>query len=102
MRKLTVFTWTAAVLLMMVGVARAAMLHNTDNVSYEVVLTEPGYRQAYRSPFYILEHAQVEICFYGCEMAMRSTQQVVTVNADDTVIISYGVMRVERSWRNRP
>jgi hypothetical protein len=35
-------------------------------------------------------------------MIMRSTGQAVRVGPDDAVTISWGVMRVERSWRNTP
>ena len=80
----------------------AASLQNTDNQTYDLILTEPGYRQIYRTPYQILSHSQVEICFYGCEITLRSTGQAVRVDADDTIIISWGVMRVERSWRNAP
>jgi hypothetical protein len=84
------------------GSVRAASLQNTDNQAYDLILVEPGYRQVYRSPYQILEHSQVEFCFYGCEINLLSTGQGVTVGADDKVIISYGVMRVERNWRNTP
>jgi hypothetical protein len=82
--------------------ASAASLQNTDNQTYDLIITEPGYRQDYRAPYQILSHAMVDICFYGCEMVMRSSGQVVRVGPDDAVSISWGVMRVERSFRNTP
>jgi hypothetical protein len=84
------------------GPAWAATLENTDNQSYDLILIEPGYRQDFRQPYQILSHARVELCFYGCDMIMRSTGQTVRVGPDDAVTISWGVMRVERSWRNTP
>ena len=84
------------------GPARAATLENTDNQTYDLILIEPGYRQDFRQPYQILSHARVELCFNGCDMIMRSTGQAVRVGPDDAVTISWGVMRVERSWRNTP
>lgn len=82
--------------------AWAASLENTDNQTYDLVITEPGYRQDFRHPYQILSHSKVEICIYGCELLLRSTGQVVRVGPDDALTISWGVVRVERSWRNTP
>jgi hypothetical protein len=105
MKKLFTLSVAAAALLAAAAVsgqAWAASLQNTDNQSYDLILIEPGYRQDYRAPYQILSHARIELCFYGCEMIMRSTGQSVRIGPDEAVTISWGVMRVERSWRNTP
>jgi hypothetical protein len=84
------------------GSAWAASVHNTDNQGYELIIVEPGYRQDVRRPFQILEHSRTEICFYGCDLYLRSTGQGVRIGPDDAVTISWGVMRVERAYRNTP
>jgi hypothetical protein len=84
------------------GSAWAASVQNTDNQGYELIIVEPGYRQDVRRPFQILEHSRTEICRYGCDLYLRSTEQGVSIGPDDTVTISWGVMRVERSYRNTP
>jgi hypothetical protein len=85
------------------GSAWAASVQNTDNQGYELIIVEPGYRQdVVRRPFQILEHSRTEICHYGCDLYLRSTGQGVSIGPDDTVTISWGVMRVERSYRNTP
>lgn len=105
MKKLFTLSVAAAALLAAAAVSGqtwAASLQNTDNQSYDLILIEPGYRQDFRQPYQILSHARVELCFNGCDMIMRSTGQAVRVGPDDAVTISWGVMRVERSWRNTP
>jgi hypothetical protein len=72
--------------------AFAATLQNTDSQAYELQIQESG--QSYSSPYMIVENAQVEICFYGCELTMLSTGQAVTVNPKDSVVIDSGVMSV--------
>jgi hypothetical protein len=84
------------------GSAWAASVQNTDNQGYELITVEPGYRQDIRRPIQILEHSRTEICFYGCDLYLRSTGQGVRIGPDDAVTISWGVMRVERSYRNAP
>ena len=84
------------------GSAWAAAVQNTDNQGYELIIVEPGYRQDVRRPFQILEHSRTEICFYGCDLYLSSTGQGVRIGPDDTVTISWGVMRVEKSYRNTP
>jgi hypothetical protein len=84
------------------GSAWAASVQNTDNQGYELIIVEPGYRQDVRRPIQILEHSRTEICLYGCDLYFRSTGQGVSIGPDDTVTISWGVMRVERSYRNTP
>jgi len=70
----------------------AATLQNTDSQSYELQIQESG--RPYDSHYRIIEHAKVEICFYGCQMVLLSTGQTATVNPDDSVLISRGVMYV--------
>jgi hypothetical protein len=70
----------------------AATLQNTDSQSYELQIQESG--QGYGSHYRIIEHAMVEICFYGCQILLLNTGQAVTVNPTDSVLINYGVMYV--------
>jgi hypothetical protein len=70
----------------------AATLQNTDSQAYELQIQESG--RPYGSQYRIIENAQVEICFYGCEMTMLSTGQTVRVNPKDSVVIDNGVMSV--------
>jgi hypothetical protein len=57
--------------------AFAATLQNRDSQAYQVI-----------------ENAQVDICFNGCEMTLLSTGQTVRVNPNDAVVIDNGVMNV--------
>ena len=79
-----------------------ASVQNTDNQGYELISVEPGYRQDFRRPYQVLAHSKTEICIYGCDLYLLSTGQGVRIGPDDTVTISWGVMRVERSFRNTP
>jgi len=92
----------AALVLSLPALAWSASLHNTDNQAYDVITVEPGYRQDVRMPYQVLEHSTTEICFYGCDLYLRVSGQGVRIGPDDTVTISWGVMRVERSFRNTP
>ena len=85
-------TFLALATLLVLGVAWAASLQNTDSQAYELVITEPG--RGYGSPYRIIEHSQVEMCFLGCEMTLLSTGQTVSVGPQDTVVIDNGVMSV--------
>jgi hypothetical protein len=79
--------------LLIPGVAGlAAILQNTDSQSYELQIQESG--RPYDSHYRIIDHAKVEICFYGCRIVLLSTGQTVTVNPMDSVLINYGVMYV--------
>ena len=82
--------------------AWSASVDNTDNQGYELIAVEPGYRQDFRRPYQVLSHSKTEICIYGCDLYLRPSGQVVRIGPDDTVTISWGVMRVERSFRNTP
>jgi len=70
----------------------AATLQNTDSQAYELQIQDAG--RSYASHYRIVENAQVEICFYGCEITMLRTGQTVTVNPKDSVVIDSGVMSV--------
>ena len=70
----------------------AATLQNTDSQAYELQIQESG--RPYGSQYRIIENAQVEICFNGCEMTLLSTGQTVRVNPKDSVVIDNGVMKV--------
>jgi hypothetical protein len=70
----------------------AATLQNTDSQEYELQIQESG--RSYDSHYRVIEHAKVEICFYGCKITLLSTGQTVTVNPVDSVFISRGVMTV--------
>jgi hypothetical protein len=70
----------------------AATLQNTDSQAYELQIRQSGATDSSR--YRIVENAQVEICFYGCEMTLLSTGQTVQVSPRDTVVIDSGVMNV--------
>ena len=69
-----------------------ASLQNTDSQSYELQILEAG--RPYGSNYTVIENAQVEICFYGCQMTLLRTGQRVNVNPKDKVVIDNGVMSV--------
>jgi len=77
----------------------AATLQNTDSQEYELQLQETG--RPYGSQYRILGHSKVDICFYGCRMTLLSTGQTVTVSPNDSVVINYRVMNVNRSANER-
>jgi hypothetical protein len=84
----------------------AATLQNTDSQEYEIQIKEEGrayssYYGPYGDEYRILEHCKTDICHYGCEMTLLDTGQNVWVNPRDEVIISYGVMKVNRAVNNR-
>lgn len=70
----------------------AATLQNTDSQEYELKIQESG--RPYGSQYRILEHSKVDICFYGCEISLLRTGQTVSVNPNDSVVISNRVMYV--------
>lgn len=70
----------------------AATLKNTDSQAYDLQIQESG--RPYSSQYQVIENAQVDICFNGCEMTLLSTGQTVRVNPKDTVAIDNGVMNV--------
>jgi hypothetical protein len=72
--------------------AFAATLQNTDPQAYELQIQESG--QPYSRHYRIIENAQVEICFNGCEMTLMNTGQTVRVNPKDSVVIDSGAMNV--------
>ena len=89
--KKSFFFLILALLAPCVGVL-AATLQNTDSQSYILQIQESG--QGYGSQYRMIEHAMVEICFFGCEMTLLITGQAVTVNPMDSVLIDDGVMYV--------
>ena len=70
----------------------AATLQNTDSQAYNLQIQEFG--RPYSSQYQVIENAQVDICFNGCEMTLLSTGQTVRVNPKDSVVIDNGVMNV--------
>jgi hypothetical protein len=70
----------------------AATLQNTDSQPYDLQIQESG--QPYSGQYQVIENAQVDICFNGCEMTLLSTGQTVRVNPTDSVVIDNGVMNV--------
>ena len=84
----------------------AATLQNTDSQEYELQIKEEGRAYSrYYGPsgdeYRILEHCKTDICHYGCEMTLLDTGQKVWVNPRDEVVISYGVMKVNRAVNDR-
>jgi len=72
--------------------AFAATLQNRDSQAYNLQIQESG--RPYSSQYQVIENAQVDICFNGCEMTLLSTGQTVRVNPKDSVVIDNGVMNV--------
>jgi len=70
----------------------AATLQNTDSQAYDLQIQESG--RPYSSRYQVIENAQVDICFNGCEMTLLSTGQTVRVNPNDSVVIDNGVLNV--------
>jgi hypothetical protein len=84
----------------------SATLQNTDSREYELQIREEGQPYGrYYGPsgdeFRILEHCKTDICHYGCEMTLLDTGQRVWANPRDEVVISYGVMKVNRAVNDR-
>lgn len=74
------------------GTARAASLQNTDNQAYELMIAEPN--RPYASSYRVIEHAQVDFCFLGCQVTILATGQTVSVGPQDTLVIDDGVMTI--------
>jgi hypothetical protein len=101
----------SAIFLMMLTFASpsavfAATLQNTDSQEYQMQIKEEGraysrYYGPYGDEYRILEHCKTDICHYGCEMTLLDTGQKVWVNPRDEVVISYGVMKVNRAVNDR-
>jgi hypothetical protein len=72
--------------------AFAATLQNRDSQPYDLQIQESG--RPYSSQYQVIQNAQVDICFNGCEMTLLSTGQTVSVNPKDSVVIDNGVMNV--------
>jgi len=77
----------------------AATLQNTDSQEYELLTQEPGW--PYANPYRIIAYAKVTICYQGCEMTFLSTGLTVKVSPNDSVVINYRVMNVDRSVSER-
>jgi len=74
------------------GATLAASLQNTDSQAYELMIAEPN--RPYASSYRVIENAQVEFCFLGCQVTILTTGQTVSVGPQDTVVIDDGVMTV--------
>ena len=56
------------------------------------MIAEPN--RPYASSYRVIENAQVEFCFLGCQVTLLTTGQTVSVGPQDTVVIDDGVMTV--------
>lgn len=72
--------------------AFSATLQNTDSQPYDLQIQESG--RPFSSQYQVIQNAQVDICFNGCELTLLSTGQTVRVNPKDAVVIDNGVMNV--------
>ena len=84
----------------------AATLQNTDSQEYEMQIKEDDraysrYYGPYGDEYRLLEHCKTDICHYGCEITMLDTGQKIWVNPNDSNVISYGVMKVNRAVNDR-
>ncbi len=80
-----------ALLLVSAAAVSAATLTNTDGQSYVVEAMVDG--QRYRVT--LLDGATISLCDYGCAIRLVATGQTLAVEPNDSVVISYGVLRVK-------
>jgi hypothetical protein len=80
------------ILLVPCAAGLAVTLQNTDSQPYELQIQESGL--PYGSQYRVIENAQVEICFNGCELTLLSTGQTVRIDPKDSIVIDNGVMNV--------
>ena len=66
-------------------------LENKDGQSYVVDVIDAG--QMYRVT--LLDGATISLCDYGCAIRLVATGQTLAVEPNDSVVISYGVLRVK-------
>ena len=78
-------------LLVSAAAVSAATLTNTDGQSYVVEAMVDG--QRYRVT--LLDGATISLCDYGCAIRLVATGQTLAVEPNDSVVISYGVLRVK-------
>jgi hypothetical protein len=78
-------------LLVPVVTASGATLENRDGESYVVEVMVDG--QRYRVT--LLSGAMTFLCDYGCALRLVATGQTLAVEPNDSVVISYGVLRVK-------
>ena len=78
--------------LVSVVAASGATLENTDLESYRVQVMVDGQRYGVT----LLNGATISlICDYGCAVRLVATGQSLAVEPNDSVAISYGVLRVK-------
>jgi uncharacterized membrane-anchored protein len=80
-----------ALLLVSAAAVSAATLTNTDGQSYVVEAMVDG--QRYRVT--LLDGATISLCDYACAIRLVATGQTLAVEPNDSVVISYGVLRVK-------
>jgi len=78
-------------LLVSAAAVSAATLTNTDGQSYVVEAMVDG--QRYRVT--LLNGATISLCEYGGAVRLVATGQTLAVEPNDSVVISYGVLRVK-------
>jgi hypothetical protein len=78
-------------LLVSAAAVSAATLTNTDGQSYVVEAMVDG--QRYRVT--LLNGATISLCDYGCAIRLVATGETLAVEPNDSVVISYGVLRVK-------
>ena len=79
-------------LLVFVVAASGATLQNTDGQSYRVQVMVDGQRYGVT----LLNGATISLmCDYGCAVRLVETGQTLAVEPNDSVVISYGVLRVK-------
>ena len=69
-----------------------ATLENTDGQSYRVQVMVDGQRYGVT----LLNGATISLlCDYGCAVRLVETGQTLAIEPNDSVVISYGVLRVK-------
>ena len=74
--------------------AVGATLENTDSRECEFLIVEVG--RSCGSQCRILEHSKVDMCFYGCQLAMLGSGQRLWINQRNEAVIDDGVVGVHR------
>jgi hypothetical protein len=81
-----------ALLLVSAAAVSAATLTNTDGQSYRVQVMVDGQRYGVT----LLNGATISLpCDYGCAVRLVETGQTLAVEPNDSVVISYEVLRVK-------
>jgi hypothetical protein len=74
-----------------VAAVSAATLQNTDGQTHVIEVMVDGQRYRLR----LLSNATTFLCDFSCALRLVETGQTIAVEPNDSVVISYGVLRVK-------